>query len=99
MRILITVPWAQRLGGSEAMLHTILQGADESGHQLEFVFFEPGPWPDELKDAGFRVEVIPAGRLRQAHRWIATVVRLARIMRRRRPDLMLNWAAKTQLYR
>ena len=32
------------------------------------------------------------------HRWAATVVRLARIFRRRQPDLILNWSAKTQLY-
>lgn len=98
MRILVTLPWGQRLGGAEAMLQTVLDGAHESGHELELLFFEPGPWPAELLDAGFRVEVIPAGRLRQTHRWLATVLRLARIFRRRQPDLILNWAAKTQLY-
>jgi glycosyltransferase involved in cell wall biosynthesis len=98
MRLLITVPWAQRLGGAEAMLHTVLEGANQSGHELELVFFEPGPWPEELRDRGLRVSVIPAGRLRHAHRWLATVVRLARIMRARKPDLILNWSAKTQLY-
>jgi len=98
MRILITVPWAQRLGGAETMLQTVLAGAREEGEDLEFVFFEPGPLAQELIDAGFHVEVICTGRLRQAHRWAASVVRLARILRRRRPDLILNWAAKTQLY-
>ena len=98
MRILITLPWGQRLGGAEAMLQAVLDGAHETSHDFELVFFESGPWPQELSDAGFRVEVIPTGRLRQAHRWPATVVRLARILRRRRPDLILNWAAKTQLY-
>jgi glycosyltransferase involved in cell wall biosynthesis len=98
MRVLITVPWGQRLGGAETMLQTVLDGVQETGHELELVFFEPGPWPDELIYAGFRVEVIPAGRLRQAHRWIATVVRLASVFRRRRPDLILNWMAKTHLY-
>jgi glycosyltransferase involved in cell wall biosynthesis len=99
MRILVTLPWGRRLGGAEAMLQTVLDGAHETGHQLELVFFEPGPWPAELIDAGFRVEVMPAaGRLRQAHRWIATVIRLARVLRARQPDLILNWAAKTQLY-
>ncbi len=98
MRILVTLPWGRRLGGAEAMLQTVLDGAHESGHELELVFFEPGPWPAELSDAGFRVEVVPAGRLRQPHRWLATVLRLARIFRRRQPDLILNWAAKTQLY-
>ncbi|MEA2314097.1 MAG: hypothetical protein QOI03_789 [Solirubrobacteraceae bacterium] len=98
MRLLITVPWGQRLGGAEAMLHAVLEGAAESGHELELVFFEPGPWPEELAQAGLRVTVLRAGRLRQGHRWIVTVVRLARLMRRRRPDLILNWSAKTQLY-
>jgi glycosyltransferase involved in cell wall biosynthesis len=96
--MLVTVPWGRRLGGAEAMLQGVLDGASESGHELEIVFFEPGPWPDELIAAGFRVEVIAAGRLRQVHRWLATVVRLARLFRARKPDLILNWAAKTQLY-
>lgn len=98
MRILITVPWGEPLGGAEAMLQAVLDGAQEEGHELELVFFKPGPWPEGLRAAGFRVEVVAAGRLREAHRWVATVARLARIMRARRPDLMLNWAAKTQLY-
>jgi glycosyltransferase involved in cell wall biosynthesis len=98
MRVLITVPWAQRLGGAEAMLHSVLAGSRESGHEIELVFFESGPWPDELIESGFRVEVLHAGRLRQAHRWVATVVRLAGIFHRRQPELILNWTGKTQLY-
>lgn len=99
MRVIITVPWSQGvLGGSEAILQSILDGAHETGHELELVFFEPGPWATELGDAGFRVEVIPAGRIRHAHRWIATVARLARIFRARQPDVIFNWSAKTQLY-
>jgi glycosyltransferase involved in cell wall biosynthesis len=80
------------------MLHTALGGARERGHEVEFVFFEDGDWPTELKEAGFRVELIAAGRLRQVNRWIGTVATLTRILRRRRPDLILNWAAKTHLY-
>jgi glycosyltransferase involved in cell wall biosynthesis len=80
------------------MLQGVLDGARESAHELEVVFFEPGPWPQELEAAGIRVEVLNAGRLRQAHRWLATVIRLARLFRARRPDLILNWSAKTQLY-
>jgi glycosyltransferase involved in cell wall biosynthesis len=98
VRILITVPWGQRLGGAEAMLQGVLDGGGEVGHELELVFFEPGPWPQELRQAGFRVEVIEAGRLREAHRWLATVLRLRRVLRARRPDVILNWSAKTQLY-
>ncbi|HTZ65323.1 MAG TPA: glycosyltransferase [Solirubrobacteraceae bacterium] len=98
MRILITVPWGEALGGAEAMLQGVLAGAHAEGHEPELVFFEGGPWPDALANAGFRVAVIPAGRLREAQRWGLTVVRLARLMRSRQPDLIVNWAAKTQLY-
>jgi glycosyltransferase involved in cell wall biosynthesis len=98
VRILVTVPWGEPLGGAEAMLQAVLDGAQEEGHELELVFFKPGPWPAALAHDGFRVEVLAAGRLREIHRWVLTVARLARLMRQRQPDLMLNWAAKTQLY-
>jgi glycosyltransferase involved in cell wall biosynthesis len=80
------------------MLQGVFDGAAEAGHELEPVFFQDGPWPAELRQAGFRVEVIDAGRLREVHRWLATVRRLTRLLRARKPDLILNWAAKTQLY-
>jgi glycosyltransferase involved in cell wall biosynthesis len=98
VRIVVTLPWAQRLGGAEAMLQMVLDGAHESAHELELVFLEDGPWPQELRAAGFRVEVIPAGRLRDVWRWAPTVGRLTRVLRARQPDLILNWAAKTHLY-
>ena len=37
---LITVPWGERLGGAEAMLQGVLEGAGEGEHELEVVFFE-----------------------------------------------------------
>jgi glycosyltransferase involved in cell wall biosynthesis len=98
MLLLITVPWGSRLGGAEAMLQMVLDGAQEDRHEFELVFLEPGPWPTELIDAGFRVEVIPAGQLREVHRALATVWRLAGILRERRPDLILNWMGKAHLY-
>jgi glycosyltransferase involved in cell wall biosynthesis len=98
MRLLITVPWGERLGGAEGMLQGILDGAAESGHDVELIFFRAGPWPAELARGGFRVTVLESGRLRELHRWAATVIRLARTFRARKPDLILNWSAKTHLY-
>jgi glycosyltransferase involved in cell wall biosynthesis len=98
MRVLVTVPWGERLGGAEAMLQSILEGAPQAGHEFVLVFFQDGPWVDELRSGGFAVEVLAAGRLREPHHWLSSVVRLARIIRRRRPDFVLNWSAKTQLY-
>ncbi|HUA11760.1 MAG TPA: glycosyltransferase [Solirubrobacteraceae bacterium] len=98
VRILVTLPWAQRLGGAEAMIQAIFDGAAESEHELEPVFFEPGPWAQELRAAGLKVEVLHAGRLRDPVRYTRTVAGLRRIVRGRRPDIVLNWAAKTQVY-
>jgi glycosyltransferase involved in cell wall biosynthesis len=98
MLILVTVPWGERLGGAESMLQSVLDGAGESEHEIELVFLQDGPWPAECSAAGLRVEVIPTGRLRDAHRLISSIVRLARLLRRRRPDLIINWSPKTQLY-
>jgi glycosyltransferase involved in cell wall biosynthesis len=80
------------------MLATILAGSRSCGHEIELVFFEDGSWPAELAAAGYRVEVLPAGRLRELHRLGLTMLRLARLLRRRRPDLIVNWIAKSQLY-
>ena len=78
MRILVTVPWGHRLGGAEEMLQMALDGCAEAGHEIELVFFEPGPWPDELRQAGFHVEVLRTGRLRELHRHPASIVRQIR---------------------
>jgi glycosyltransferase involved in cell wall biosynthesis len=98
VRILVTVPWGRRLGGAEALLHTLVQGAGDAGHEMEFAFLEAGSWPDELARGGFRVDVIEAGRLRDLRRAAAVVRELRRIIAAREPDLILNWASKTQVY-
>jgi glycosyltransferase involved in cell wall biosynthesis len=98
MRVLFTVPWGHRLGGAETMLQAVLDGALESGHEVELVFLHDGPWPQEVRAMGLRVDVLEAGRLREPWRMAQAVLALARILRERRPDLLINWAAKTQLY-
>jgi glycosyltransferase involved in cell wall biosynthesis len=80
------------------MLQMILDGTRRRGHEFELVFFEDGPWPQELARDGFRVEVIEVGRLRQTRRTLASIVRLATLLRRRKPDLILDWSAKTHIY-
>jgi glycosyltransferase involved in cell wall biosynthesis len=98
VRVIITAPWGERLGGAEAMLQGILEGASGGELELEPVFFSDGPWPEELRRTGLRVEVIEAGRLRQPHRWLRTVRRLARLFSERDPDLIIDWSAKTHVY-
>ena len=80
--MLVTVPWAEALGGAEAMLQAVLDGAGEEQHELELVFFDDGSWPRELAAGDSRRGVrrrppAPAPSL------AATVLRLARFRARR----------------
>jgi glycosyltransferase involved in cell wall biosynthesis len=98
MRLLVTVPWGERLGGAEMNLQTVLDGAREQEHEVDLVFFADGPWPRMLAASGHSVTVIEAGRLREIHKWARTIVRLAGVLRQRDPDLIVNWIGKAQLY-
>ncbi len=80
------------------MLQSVFDGPLGGEHELEPVFLQDGPWAGELAQAGYRVHVLAAGRLREVHSYLATVARLAKTFRQRNPALILNWSAKTHLY-
>jgi glycosyltransferase involved in cell wall biosynthesis len=98
MRIVVTVPWGAALGGAERMLGTFLARMDRARVDPTVVFLESGPFERETAALGVRTAVVAAGRLRQPHRLAAAVRALARLIRRERPALVLNWTAKAQLY-
>ena len=98
LRLHFTLPWATRSGGAEEMLQALVEGGPRHGYESEVVFLQEGPWPDQLRAEGVPVHVLGAGRVRELHLGARAVLRLARILRRQRPDVVLNWVAKTQLY-
>src|SRR2546421_1494285 len=98
MRIVIAMPWGERLGGAESMLWALLRHLDRSRVEPHVVALEPGPFEREIAGLGVRTTVVQAGRLRQPRRLVAAVRAVARLLDRERPDLILNWSPKTQLY-
>jgi glycosyltransferase involved in cell wall biosynthesis len=98
MRIVITVPYGQRLGGAESMLWVLLRHLDRSQVDPHVVAFTAGPFEREIAALGVSTTVVSAGRLRQLHKASATVRAVARVLDRERPDLILNWLSKTQVY-
>jgi glycosyltransferase involved in cell wall biosynthesis len=98
MRVAITVPWGGRLGGAENMLWMFLRHVDRFAIDMLVIFLEEGPFRGEVGSVGIRTEFVPAGRLHQPMRLRRAVLSLARTLRREQPDLILNWAPKTQLY-
>ena len=98
MRLAITVPWGERLGGAETMLWTLLRNIRQTPVEPTVIFFQPGPYAEEVAALGVETVVVRAGRLRQPVSFAWTVTRLARVLRGRRCDLLLDWAPKTHLY-
>jgi glycosyltransferase involved in cell wall biosynthesis len=98
MKIVITAPWADRLGGAENMLWTLLRHLDRERFQPLVVFFQDGPFREEVDGLGIHTAVVRTGRLRHVWRAPLAIGRLAGLLRRERPDLLLNWMAKTHLY-
>jgi glycosyltransferase involved in cell wall biosynthesis len=98
MKVVVVAPWGQRLGGAEQALWTMLRAFDPADVQASVVFLGPGEFVDEVAALGIRSEVVPAGRLRHGPQTMRTVARLARVFRRERADVVLNWSAKAHIY-
>lgn len=98
MKVLIVVPAAERLGGAENLLLTLLRHADSSRLEPTVCFLRPGPFERDLHELGISTITTDAGRLRDVRRFAATVVWLARVMRARSPDIVLAWMQKSQFY-
>ncbi|HVW45562.1 MAG TPA: glycosyltransferase [Solirubrobacterales bacterium] len=98
LRVLIVAPWGDRLGGAEEMLWLTLKHCDRTRIEPAVVFLGPGPFAREVAGLGVPTETIGAGRLRDVPATIGTVGRLAGVVRRRRPDVLLNWSAKAHIY-
>jgi glycosyltransferase involved in cell wall biosynthesis len=98
MRAGIVMPLANQRGGGELMLTQLVREAGNGGVRWSVLFLEEGPLSAELADLGADVAVLPSGRLRQAHRFIATVGRIARFARERKLDVLIGWMGKGQLY-
>lgn len=98
MVALVTMPWGRRLGGAEEMMWTLLRKVDPGTLELRLVFLEPGPFEREVSAFGLETTVIEAGRLRQPAAVAQTVRALSSLVRRQRPDVVLNWSPKAHLY-
>ncbi len=93
------MPLAERNGGSELMLERLLVASrDRADVEFSCVFFADGALARTARDAGVTCHVIAVGRLRQAARGLWGIVRIARVLRRTRPDVVLSWMSTAHLY-
>ena len=53
---------------------------------------------EQVKALGLATYVVPAGRLRQPHRFVSAIFKIVEIVRGEKLDVLLGWMAKAHLY-
>lgn len=98
MKVVILVPFAERLGGAEATLWAFLAHVERTRIDATIVFLHPGSFADDVAALGYRTVVLHAGRLRHVNRMVVTVRALMRLLRTEQPEVIVDWAPKAHLY-
>lgn len=98
LKVVFTMTFGERAGGAENYLWTFLRHIDRRRIDPFVLFYEDGPFEREVASLGLATAVVDPGRLRQAHRLAGTILRIARLLRRERPHLVVNWLTKAQIY-
>ena len=98
MKIAIVMPLAEQRGGAEQVLWHLMQQGQNLGVDWLVVFFEDGSMVRQIQSLGVETHIVPAGRLREASHFIATVTRIASIVKQSRVNALFSWMAKAHLY-
>ncbi|MHC0064238.1 glycosyltransferase family 4 protein [Nostoc sp. UIC 10890] len=91
MKVIIVMPLAEQRGGGEMMLWDLVKQGRNAGVEWLVIFLEDGPMVEQVRSLGIDTRVVESGRLRQIHRFIGAVLRIAAIARRERADIIVNW--------
>jgi glycosyltransferase involved in cell wall biosynthesis len=97
-RLTIVTAFPERRGGSDNVLWTFLRHCDRDRFDPLVIFLGSGAFEREVAALGIRTRSLPGGRLRNPFHVVATATRIAGVLRRERPDLLLNWLSTAQIY-
>ncbi|MFK0729681.1 MAG: glycosyltransferase family 4 protein [Gloeotrichia echinulata GP01] len=98
MKIMVLMPLAEQKGGGEMMFWDLMQQGRKKGIEWLAIFLEDGPMVEQVRSLGIDTRVIESGRLREVHRLITAVLRLAITARSEGVDMIVNWMWITHLY-
>lgn len=97
MKVVVVMPLGEQRGGGEMMLWDLMQQGRNAGVEWLVIFLEDGPMVAQVRELGIDTRVVKSGRLRQVHRFILTVFRIAAIARREGADAIASWMWITHL--
>ena len=92
------MPLGEQRGGGEQMLLDLLREGRGRGISWSVLFLEEGPMVEQVKALDIDVQVLHGGRLRQAHLFVPTVLKIASIARADGTALIFGWMWKAHLY-
>jgi glycosyltransferase involved in cell wall biosynthesis len=98
MKIAIVMPLAEQRGGAELTLWHLMQHRQGENVDWLAIFLENGSMVAQVQSLGVETCLVPAGRLREPHLFMAAVIQIASIARRSRADLIFSWMTKAHLY-
>ena len=97
MKVVILMPLGEQRGGGEMMFWDLMQQGRNTGVEWVAIFLKDGPLVEQVRSLGIDTRVVDSGRLRQVHRFIGSVFKIAAIARRERADMIVSWMWITHL--
>ena len=98
MRVGIVMPLAEQRGGGEQTLLDLLQHGLNVNINWYVIFLENGPMVKQIEVLGVTVAVFPSGRLREPHRLIQTIEKIASFAKQEHLNVLIGWMWKAHLY-
>lgn len=97
MKVIILMPLAEQRGGAEMTLLDLMKQGRNKGIEWLVIFMAGGPMVAQVEELGIKTRVVPSGRLREVHYFIAAVAKIAAIARHERADVIVSWMWIAQL--
>jgi glycosyltransferase involved in cell wall biosynthesis len=91
------MPFATPLGGAELLLQTFLERAPSVDVEPHVVFFDHGPWPDQVRAMGFSATVVEPGRFRNIAANLRATAQLRALLRAEQPDVVFGWLSRAHV--
>jgi glycosyltransferase involved in cell wall biosynthesis len=98
MTVLVLMPIATKRGGAEQLLQRLLRCEAAPDVRWVVVFLEEGSLRDAFDQDGIETYVVEAGRLREVHRYVWAVSRVATLAGALGADLIFSWMPKAHFY-
>jgi len=98
LKVAIIMPLAEQRGGGEKRLWDLMVEGRDSDIEWLLIFQEAGSLVEQIQAIGIEVRVVPSGRLSQPHRMVASILKIAEILRAEKVDVVLSWMWKAHFY-